>query len=284
MAPLDPLSVDTAQLAGAGGRLLAAAGALPQPPTPFSPAGADALSMGIAGQVARVVGPVVAALPVSKEEMSRYAQAVLDAAGVYDRTDRQLAEEILQRMYGIPDPASGAPGGGAPAAGVAGGATAAPGEAGMAASPAAGAGQQAGQLGQMMGMPMQMAAQAAQIPMQIAGMAAAIPQGIMQGVQSAMQHVGQMSGIGDKGEQNAQNEAREQAELAQQKPEEEPRDRPAEPRKPTEAAGPARESAAPGTSSGERVPVPDHAEARPDVPKAPRPAPTRPAISPETML
>ena len=49
-------------------------------------------------------------------------------------------------------------------------------------------------MGQMMGMPMQMASQAAQIPMQLAGMAASIPQGIMQGVQSAMQQVGQMAG------------------------------------------------------------------------------------------
>ena len=67
-------------------------------------------------RVADVVDPAIAALPVTKEELTRYAQNVLNAAGTYDSTDRQLAEEILRRL-GEFDSASNGTGG----AGTAGG-------------------------------------------------------------------------------------------------------------------------------------------------------------------
>ncbi|HEY6576169.1 MAG TPA: hypothetical protein VI029_14820, partial [Mycobacterium sp.] len=109
---------------------------------------------------------------LAREE--RFSANVNGARTSYQTTDG-AAQQQIQGAGGLAEPAS-----------VAGGV----GSTNAAASPAG----QAGQLGQMMGMPMQMAQQAAQIPMQLASMAASIPQGIMQGVQSAMQQVGQMAG------------------------------------------------------------------------------------------
>ena len=106
----EPLRVDTPLVAAAGGRLEGLASAIPPPPAVFSPPGADPLSMAIAGKVAEVVSPAVAALPATKEELTRYAQNVLNAAGAYDNTDRQIAEEILRRL-GELDSASGGTGG-----------------------------------------------------------------------------------------------------------------------------------------------------------------------------
>ncbi len=40
----------------------------------------------------------LAQLPVTKDELTRYAQNVLGAADKYDATDKQLAEEILKRL------------------------------------------------------------------------------------------------------------------------------------------------------------------------------------------
>jgi hypothetical protein len=57
-------------------------------------------------------------------------------------------------------------------------------------------------MGQMMGMPMQMAQQAALMPMQAMGALGQAPQGIVQGAQSVMQQIGQMTegaGKDDKG-------------------------------------------------------------------------------------
>ena len=275
VAMTEPLRIDTPLVAAAGGRLEGLANAIPPPPAVFSPPGADPLSMAIAGKVAEVVSPAVAALPVTKEELTRYAQNVLNAAGAYDSTDRQLAEEILRRL-GELDSASEWHG--------------RCGDTGRrrcgrwrraAGSPAAGAGQQAGQLGQMMGMPMQMAQQAAQIPMQMMGMAAAVPQGIMQGVQSAMQQVGQMSEMAGKDEQDAEGKEGEQPDPAAEKKPEEAAPRAERP--PVTDPSPAQ--AAPGNTGGERVPEPDRPQAQPGTPAAPRPAPTRPAESaPEIAL
>ena len=186
----ETLRVDTALVRQSGGKLQTIAGLIPEPPATFSPAGTDALSTAIAGKVAEVVDPVIAQMPITKDELTRFAQNVLTAADQYDAGDRQIAEEILKRLGMFDDAAAGGSGGGSVGAG--GGAPAA-GAVQQAGSPAAGAGQ-AEQMGQMMQMPMQMAQQAAQIPMQLAGMAAAIPQAMMQGVQSAVQQAGQMSG------------------------------------------------------------------------------------------
>ena len=86
----ETLRIDTPLVIAAGGRLEGLANAIPPPPAVFSPPGADPLSMAISGKVAEVVSPVVAALPVTKEELARYAQNVLSAANAYDNTDRQL--------------------------------------------------------------------------------------------------------------------------------------------------------------------------------------------------
>lgn len=219
----ETLRIDTSLVNEAAGRLEALAGEIPPPPTAFSPQGADGLSVAIAGKVAEVVSPVLAQLPVTKEELTRYAQNVMNAANTYDTTDRQLAEEILKRLEQM-DSADGR-GGASPGGGGAGSAAAATtSAAGSAASPAAGAAgaaSQGGQLGQMMGMPMQMAQQAA-------GMAASAPQGLMQGVQGAMQQVGQVSEMAGKDEQKPDGEGVESADADSQ--------------------------AAPGNTSGERVP------------------------------
>ncbi len=269
----EPLRVDAPLVRESGAKLELMAGEIPAPPPVFSPAGADALSTAIAGRVGEVVTPAVTALPVTKEELTRYAQNVLAAADTYDSTDRRLAEEILKRL-GEFESAQGSGGaglapGGAAGAGAPRAAGAASTGAGTAGAPAAGGADQAGQLGQMMGMPMQMAQQAAQIPMQLAGMAAAIPQGIMQGVQSAMQQMGQLSDMaGTDDEQLDGEEAERQNESAEERPDEE---------QPEPTTSPDSQQAAPGHTGGERAPEPQRPEAQPTPPAAPKPAPTRPA-------
>ncbi|WP_083127669.1 type VII secretion target [Mycolicibacterium tusciae] len=261
----EDLRVDTALVRQSGGKLETIAGLLPEPPASFSPAGADALSTAIAGRVSEVVDPVLAQMPIAKDELTRYAQNVMEAADSYDAADRRIAEEILKQL-GILDEAAG---GGSAAPG---GASAAPPSAGSgtAGAPAAGAAQ-SDQMGQLMQMPMQLAQQAAQIPMQLAGMAAAIPQAMMQGVQTAVQQATQMaqSGEGDEmvpeDETVTPEEARE--ERAEDRVEAEP-------------------EATPGNSAGERVPdAGPQVPSAPEAPPAPKPAPTRPAESgPESAL
>ena len=195
------LRVDTVPLANGGQGLLGAAGNIPLPPVPFTAVGGDALSTILNARTQAMEAPLIAGMPVTKAEALRTAQNVLQAAGIYERVDQQLADEILKALFGAPDGSSGA--GAAGAGGVGGGVAGTPASAAAAgATPAAGAAQQAGQLGQMMGMPMQMASQAAQIPMQMMGMAASIPQGIMQGLQSGMQQATQMAGsMGEKSDE-----------------------------------------------------------------------------------
>ncbi|MGV0791366.1 hypothetical protein [Mycolicibacterium sp. XJ1819] len=257
---MEPLRVDAGLVREAGGRLQTIAGAIPPPPTVFSPTGADPLSTAIATKIAEIVDPVIAQLPITKEELIRYAQNVMNAAGIYDVTDRQLAEEI-RRRFGLVDDARGGEGGGPGAAGV-GSAAGVPTQPGMA--PAAGVGQEAGQLGQMMQMPMQLAQQAAQIPMQLAGMAAAIPQAMMQGVQSAVQQSGQLSEMA--GDDALDGKAEETKQLEEEAPTE-------------DEAAPRADEAGPATSGGERVPESQSQEPVQEPSPAPKPAPTRPAES-----
>src|SRR6478735_97810 len=160
----EDLRVDTALVRQSGFKLDTIAGFLPEPPASFSPEGVDALSTAIAGRVSEVVDPVLAQMPITKDELTRFAQNVMTAADHYDASDRQIAEEILKRL-GVFDE-SGAGSTGAGAAGTAGAPSSAAGSAGQ---QAAGTGQ-SDQMGQLM----QMAQQAAQIPMQLASMAAAI--------------------------------------------------------------------------------------------------------------
>ncbi|MGZ8746252.1 MAG: hypothetical protein ACXWZ2_04265 [Mycobacterium sp.] len=260
----EDLRVDTALVRQSGGTLETIAGLIPEPPATFSPAGTDALSTAIAGRVAEVVDPVIAQMPITKEELTRFAQNVMKAADSYDGTDRQIAEEILKRLGLFDDAVSS---GGSPAGGTGG-------AAGSIGSPAAGApaagGGQSDQMGQLMQMPMQMAQQAAQIPMQLAGMAAAIPQAMMQGVQSAVQQATQMAQSGEGEEKLPGEEA--------QTPEEDREERPEDKAEP-------QPEAAPGDSGGERVPDDGPQEPEPQAPAAPKPAPTRPAQSgPEIAL
>jgi hypothetical protein len=277
------LRVDTAPLASGGQGLFSAAGDIPPPPVPFTAGGGDALSTILNARTQAIEAPLIAGIPVTKAEALRTAQNVIQAAGIYERVDQQLADQILKALFGI-EGAEGA--GAAEASGAGGGAAGAAGVAGVgapasAATPAAAAAEQAGQMGQLMGMPMQMASQAAQIPMQLAGMAAAIPQGIMQGVQSALQQVGQMAGGAsentdpelDQQEEGSADEAKD-AEHAEEIPAEK-----AQPSTPPEgAAGPSNAEQAPATAP---QPTPS-----PDVPQQPhKPAPTRPATSgPESVL
>ena len=276
------LRVDTAPLATGGQGLLGAAGDIPLSPVPFTAVGSDALSTILNARTQAIEAPLIVGMAVTKAEALRTAQNIMQAAGIYERVDQQLADQILKALFGIEGAegagAAGAGGGSAGAAGAAGAPTSA---AAAGATPAAGAAQQAGQMGQMMGMPMQLASQAAQIPMQLAGMAASIPQGIMQGVQSAMQQVGQMAGRAgektdpelDESGEGSPDDAKH-AESANEIPAEK-----AQQSAPADgAAGPSNAERAPATGP---QPTPS-----PDVPLQPhKPAPTRPATSgPESVL
>ncbi|MGO4444519.1 type VII secretion target [Mycobacterium sp. 2YAF39] len=256
----ETLRVDTALVRQSGGKLQTIAGLIPEPSATFSPAGTDALSTAIAGKVSEVVDPVIAQMPIAKDELTRFAQNVLAAADQYDAGDRQIAEEILKRL-GLIDDAAGAGGGGSTGAGMS---APAAGAAQQAGSPAAAGAGQADQMGQLMQMPMQLAQQAAQIPMQLAGMAAAIPQAMMQGVQTAVQQASQMSKLSGEDEDKLGKEE-PSTDDAEDRPEDEVEQRP--------------EEAAPGDTGGERAPVPESQEPRPEAPAAPKPAPTRPAQS-----
>ncbi len=261
----EDLRVDTALVRQSGGKLETIAGLIPEPPATFSPVGTDALSTAIAGRVAEVVDPVIAQMPITKDELTRFAQNVIKAADSYDGTDRQIAEEILKRLGLFEDAVSS---GGSPAGGT-GGSAGSIGSPAAVGSPAAGGGQ-SDQMGQLMQMPMQMAQQAAQIPMQLAGMAAAIPQAMMQGVQSAVQQATQMAQSGEGEEKLPGDEAQTPEEDREERLEDEAEPQP---------------EAAPGNSGGERVPDAGPQEPAPQAPAAPKPAPTRPAESgPEIAL
>ncbi|WP_082949421.1 type VII secretion target [Mycolicibacterium celeriflavum] len=206
------LRVDTGLVREAGGRLRGIAADIPEPPTVYRPTGADALSAAIAAKVAEVVDPVLAQMPVTKEELTKYAVNVVNAANTYDAVDSQLAEEILKRLE-LLDEAARTGGNGASGGGVSGaalGATGvAPGGAMPAASPVQGVAQQ----------PMQVAQQAVQAPIQMAGMAGAFPQAMTQGTQQAMQQAGQLSEAVRTGDEEATPEttsgpARDEAEPA----------------------------------------------------------------------
>lgn len=178
----EDLRVDTGLVRDAGGRLQAIAVDLPEPPAVHRPAGSDALSAAIAAKVTEVVDPVIAQMPIAKQALTQYAQKVIDAAGVYDTADRQLAEEVLKRL-GEFDETFG--GGGSAGAGEGAGSAALAG-----GSPAVAAAQQGGQLGSMM---QQIGQQAAQAPTQLAGMTGSVPQVLQEGAQRAMQQIGQLS-------------------------------------------------------------------------------------------
>jgi len=140
-------------------------------------------------------------MPATKADALRTAQNIIQAASTYDRVDQQLAAQIMKLFSGSAQRAravercarrSEAAG----AAGMAGGrrvlrrpgATPA-----AAASPLRGQGKGAGEMGQMMQMPCNWRSR--RLRSDADGRYGGVdPQGIMQGVQSAMQQVGQMTG------------------------------------------------------------------------------------------
>jgi hypothetical protein len=222
------------------------------PPVPAIPPGADPMSVMLAAIAPEIATAVTEGVAQALAREERFSANVSGARTSYQNTDGAAGQQI-QGAGGLTEPGSAAAGVGSTNA---------------AASPAG----QAGQLGQMMGMPMQMAQQAAQIPMQLAGMAASIPQGIMQGVQSAMQQVGQMAGgTGEEtdSESDQQGESPDEAKHAESANE--------KPTAPSDGAS--------GPGNAERAPA-GGPQPTPDAPQQPhKPAPTRPATSgPESVL
>jgi hypothetical protein len=220
------------------------------PPVPAVPPGADPMSVLLAAITPEIAAAVTEGVAEALAREERFSANVTGARTSYQTTDG-AAQQQIQGAGGLAEPAS-----------VAGGV----GSTNAAASPAG----QAGQLGQMMGMPMQMAQQAAQIPMQLASMAASIPQGIMQGVQSAMQQVGQMAGgTGEETdpESDQQGDSPDEAKHAESANEKPPA--------PTDGAA--------GPGNAEQAPEPTQS---PDPSQQPhKPAPTRPATSgPKSVL
>ncbi|HJT90945.1 MAG TPA: PE domain-containing protein [Mycobacterium sp.] len=231
------------------------------PGVPEVPPDADPMSVMLAAIMPEIATAVTEAVAATLAREERFAANLSAAGGAYQNTDGAAQQQIQSAGASI-EPASAAAGTGA-------------------AQSAGTSADQGGQLGQMMGMPMQMAGQAAQIPMQLMGMAAAIPQGIMQGVQSAMQQVGQISGMGGQGDKDS--EQKEAAQLHEPTGEASNESRAVREPEPTAEAGQG-DRADSGNTGGERVPEPERPQAQ-DVPTEPRPAPTRPAdSSPENVL
>src|SRR6476661_7961689 len=130
------LRVDTAHLASGGQGL-------------FSAAGGDALSTILNARTQAIEAPLIAGMPVTKAEALRTAQNIMQAAGIYERIDQQMADQILKALIGIDGTdsagAGGSGGGGGGGAGVA-DAAGAPANAAMAGATPAAAAQQAGQM------------------------------------------------------------------------------------------------------------------------------------------
>jgi hypothetical protein len=241
------LRVNPEELTSGATGLQGAANGIPEPLAPFTATGTDALSAILSSLTQDKESPL-AAMPATKAEAIANAQKILQAAGIYEQTDQQIADEVRRATEGLDPAAGGAPGGG----GAGDGAPAAAG-----GSPAVGAGApgagganaagDAGQLQQMMGMPMQMAQQAGQMAQQV-------PQGIMQGVQSGMQQVSQLTGgIGQKDDSQASGKEQQPVPADDEKPDDKDSGRHAAP-----------EGAAAGINNAERAPEaapPKHAQA-----------------------
>jgi hypothetical protein len=228
------------------------------PPAPAIPPGADPMSVMLAAITPEIAAAVTKGVTEALAREERFSANVTGARTSYQNADG-AAQQQIQAAGGLAEPASAAAEVGSSQAG----------------TPAG----QVGQMGQLMGMPMQMASQAAQIPMQFAGMAASIPQGIMQGVQSAMQQVGQMAG-GAGEDTDPESDQQGERSPDEAKHAERANEVPAEklPTPSEGAAGPGNAERAPASGT---QPTPS-----PDVPQQPhKPAPTRPATSgPESVL
>lgn len=192
----DVLRVDTEMLSQLGSQLEASASAIPDPPTPFSVTGGDAISQAIAAKLPSMETPIIEGLPAVKEAAGKTASNMVSAADRYQTTDEQLAAEYEKHRF---DGSGSGAGGGSVAGAASGGGAAVSAGAGGAASAGSAAADsmsQMGQMGQMMSTPMQMASQAAQMPMQAMGAASSAPQAVMQGVQQISQLAGKGAGSG----------------------------------------------------------------------------------------
>jgi hypothetical protein len=246
------LRVNPPELGAGASGLEDAANSIPEPPAAFTSTGTDALSAILSTLTQEKESPLIAGMPATKADALATAQKIVQAAGIYEQTDQEIADEVRRALEGVDSAAGGAPGGGGASPAVGAGAAGQAGGAGSAGGSQAGGAGLAGQLQQMMGMPMQMAQQAGQ-------MAHQVPQGMMQGVQSGMQQVSQMAGgMGQKDDSQASDGEQRPVPAEDEKPDDKDKGRHAAP-----------EGAAAGTNNAERAP-----EAAP-----PKHAPTRPATS-----
>jgi hypothetical protein len=255
-ALMTELRVNPEELTSGANGLQEAANGIPEPLAPFTSTGTDALSS-ILNTLTQSKESPLAGMPATKAEALANAQKILQAAGIYEQTDQQIADEVRRATEGLDPAAGGAPGGGgaSPAVG--------------AGAPGAGGANGAGQLQQVMGMPMQMAQQAAQMAQQV-------PQGIMQGVQSGMQQVSQLAGgMGQKDDPKAGGEEQQPVPAEDEKKDDTDKGRHAVP-----------EGAAAGANNAELAPdaaPPKHAAPAPPAEAAPVPptgaAPGRSATS-----
>src|SRR5882757_4675502 len=128
------LRVDPEELTTGATGLQEAANGIPEPLAPFTSTGTDALSS-ILNTLTQSKESPLAGMPATKADALATVQTILQAAGIYDQTDQQIADKIRAATEGLDPAAGGAPGGGggAPADG---GAPAAAGG----ANPAVGAG------------------------------------------------------------------------------------------------------------------------------------------------
>jgi hypothetical protein len=233
------LRVDPAELTSGATGLQEAANGIPEPLAPFTSTGTDALSS-ILNTLTQSKESPLAGMPATKADALATVQKILQAAGIYEQTDQQIADRVRAATEGLDPAAGGAAGGGGGAP--AGGGVPSPGGipavgAGAAGAGDSGAGGGADQLQQMMGMPMQMGQQAAQMAQQV-------PQGVIQGVQSGMQQVSQLAGgLGQKDDSKAGGEEQQPVPAEDEKKDEREKGRHAAP-----------EGAASGTSNTERVP------------------------------
>jgi hypothetical protein len=245
MAP-ENLKVDTDALKQAGAKFLAASDAIPEAPAAYTPAGSDPLSARIAELAPQFLAPIASGLPALKTATSQFAKNISAVADRYASTDAQLHSKLSAQVGGSGG-GGGAGGGGAASAG----AGVASGVGGSGSGAAGAASQSAGQLGQMMQIPMQIASQAAQIPQQVMGMAGQLPQTAMQGVQQIAEQVSQVAGKAGGGEKSEDKPEEEKDREGRHRREDSPEE--AEP-----AAG-----AAPGTTPSEQAPEDPHRHASP---------------------
>jgi len=159
------LRVNPAEVRSHGAAMEASAGAIPEPPEPFTTDGTDPLSQALLDKTRQVEAPFIEGVGKTKAEAQETARRIQAAADRYEQSDRNIAGN-LQASTGQLDASASTSGSG---------------QGGL---------QGLEQLQQMTQAPMQAVQAAAQIPALLAQMAGQVPQAVMQGVQQ----FGQMGG------------------------------------------------------------------------------------------